>query len=71
MRFEEIAAQALKLQPRSRARLAGALLESLDDLTAEQNESIWAEEADRRDREPAAADRAADDVFKDLRRRLT
>ena len=43
----------------------------LDDRTAEQNESIWAEEAERRDGEPASADRTAADVFAELRRRLT
>ena len=52
MQLDEIVAAALKLHPRSRAQLAGTLLESLDELTAEQHEEIWAEEADRRDLEP-------------------
>ena len=71
MQLEEIVAEALKLHPRSRAQLAGALLQSLDELTAEQNEEVWAEEADRRDSEPHATDRTADEVFKELRGQLT
>ena len=71
MQLDQIVAEALKLHPRSRARLAETLLESLDELTAEQNEEIWAEEADRRDSEPDATDRPADEVFKELRGQLT
>ena len=71
MQLDEIVAEALKLHPRSRAQLAGTLLESLDELTRDQNEEIWAEEADRRDSEPHATDRPADEVFKELREQLT
>ena len=71
MQLEEIATEALKLSPRSRARLAGKLLQSLDQLTAQQNEETWAEEAVRRDLEPESADRPAAQVFEDLRRRLS
>ncbi len=71
MQLDQMVAEALKLHPRSRAQLAGALLQSLDKLTAEQNEEIWAEEADRRDSEPDATDRPADEVFRELRRQLT
>ncbi len=70
MQLDEIVAAALKLHPRSRAQLAGTLLESLDELTAEQHEEIWAEEADRRDLEPHATDRPAAEVFKELRGQL-
>ena len=51
MSVEEIEAQALKLGPKARARLAGKLLESLEDLSDEENEQLWAEEAERRDAE--------------------
>ena len=49
MSIKEIEAAALKLVPKDRARLAGKLLESLEDLSEEENELIWAEEAERRD----------------------
>ena len=49
MSIKEIEAAVLKLVPKDRARLAGKLLESLEDLSDEENESIWAEEAERRD----------------------
>src|SRR5438445_12150439 len=49
MSMKEIAAAVLELVPRYRARLAGKLLESLENLSDEENELIWAEEADRRD----------------------
>ena len=71
MQLEEIVTEALKLSPRSRAQLAGRLLHSLDELTAEQHEVIWTEEAAKRDTEPESADRPADQVFKELRQRLS
>jgi len=49
MSIKEIEAAALKLVPKDRARLAEKLLESLEDLSDEENEIIWAEEAERRD----------------------
>ena len=49
MSTEELEAEALKLSPRERARLAERLLESLENLTDEENEKLWAEEAARRD----------------------
>jgi hypothetical protein len=49
MSIEEIEAEALKLDPKSRARLAEKLLESLEHLSEEENERLWAEEALRRD----------------------
>jgi len=68
MNSDQIEAEALKLDPRSRARLAGRLLESLESLSPGENERIWAEEAQRRS---AAMDagllqsRSAEDVFRD------
>ena len=70
MQLDDIVAEALRLSPRSRARLAGRLLQSLNELSEEQNEEIWAEEALRRDLEPDSTDRPADQVFKELRQRL-
>ena len=48
MSIKEVEAAALKLVPKDRARLAGRLLESLEDLSEEENEIIWAQEAERR-----------------------
>lgn len=70
MRLDDLVQEALRLNPESRARLAGRLLESLDELTAEQHEAVWAEEAARRDAEPASADRPAEQVFGELRKQL-
>jgi Putative addiction module component len=70
---DNIEAEALKLDPQSRARLAKKLLESLETLSDEENERLWAEEADRRD---AAWDstpttgRSAADVLRDARAKL-
>jgi len=36
--IEDIEAEALKLSPKERARLAGRLLESLEDLSGEESE---------------------------------
>ena len=73
MSMKEIEAAALKLVPKYRARLAGKLLESLENLSEEENELIWAEEAERRD---AAWDATADGartpkrVFRNARAKL-
>jgi Putative addiction module component len=73
MSIEEIEAEALKLDPQARARLAGKLLESLETLSDQENEGVWAEEADRRDAEwdatPGSA-RPAADVLRDARAKL-
>ena len=73
MTFPDLASEALKLPPDERARLAEALLESLDELTAEENEKLWLEEARRRDREldddPKSAI-PADEAFRQIRKRL-
>jgi hypothetical protein len=73
MKIDELEAEALRLDPQSRARLAGRLLESLDELSPEENTRIWADEAQRR---AAAVDsgllpaRSADEVFRDARARI-
>jgi hypothetical protein len=73
MSIEEIEAEALKLDPKARARLAERLLESLEALSDQENERLWAEEAERRDAQwdavPGAA-RAAGDVLRDARAKL-
>jgi hypothetical protein len=73
MTVEDLEAAALKLDAKARARLAGRLLESLDELSPDENESIWVEEAQRR---AAALDagglsaRAAAEVFRAARARI-
>jgi putative addiction module component (TIGR02574 family) len=46
--LEDIASEALQMTVESRAALAKRLLDSLDDLTPEENERLWVEEAARR-----------------------
>ena len=73
MSIDEIEAEALKLDPQARARLAKKLLESLETLSDEENERLWAEEADRRDGDwDSAPDHArpAADVLRDARAKL-
>jgi broad specificity phosphatase PhoE len=73
MSTEELEAEALKLVLRERARLAERLLQSLENLSDEENARLWAEEAERRDRAWDASPsigRPADDVFRDARARL-
>ena len=73
MRIDDIVAEALKLDPQARARLAKRLLESLEALSAEENERLWAEEADRRDADwdsAPDAGRPAADVLRDARAKL-
>ena len=47
-KLKEIASEALELDARSRATLAKRLLDSLEGLSEEENERLWAEEAERR-----------------------
>lgn len=49
MSLEKLEAEALKLDAKARARLAGKLLESLEHLSDEENARLWADEAQRRD----------------------
>ena len=49
MSIREIETAILKLGPKDRARLAGKLLESLEDLSEEETAIIWSQEAERRD----------------------
>ena len=49
MSIKEVEMVALKLGSKDRARLASRLLESLENLSDEENEIVWAQEAERRD----------------------
>jgi len=74
MTNEQVETEALNLKPLARAELAEKLLRSLDDLSEEEIERLWAEEAVRRDAElddGTASMRDAEDVFKDARARIT
>lgn len=73
MSINELEAEALKLDPKARARLAGKLLKSLEDLSEEENARLWAEEAQRRDAEMDADPDSgipASDVFSEARAKL-
>ena len=73
MSLEELESEAMKLDPKARARLAGKLIESLDILSDAENEQLWAEEAERRDRDLDSrqdSGRGADEVLRDARDRL-
>jgi len=48
MSIDELETEALKLKPEARARLAERLLDSLENLSDEENARLWAEEAERR-----------------------
>lgn len=50
MKFEDIEKQALGLAPQQRARLAHELLDSIDQLSAAELESLWLDEAEQRAR---------------------
>ena len=72
MRVEELKIEALKLGPESRALLARELLTSLDNLSVAEVESLWIDEAIRRDKELEAGHataHSADEVIMRLRNR--
>jgi putative addiction module component (TIGR02574 family) len=67
-----IAAEALELPPAARAELASQLLESLDDLSDEESDTLRAREGERRYAEYKAGNIeavAADEVFSRLQAR--
>jgi hypothetical protein len=73
MSIEEIEAEALKLDPKARARLAEKLLESLEQLSEEENDRLWAEEASRRDADLDAQEnrgKPAADALREARAKL-
>ena len=70
--LKDIAAEALELPLTARAELASQLLDSLDDLSEEENDQLWAQEAERRYAEYKAGNIEsvpADEVFARLRAR--
>lgn len=70
--LHDLEAEALKLPVDERARLAEALLESLDALPGEEHRRLWTEEAVRRDAEldvDPSRGRPAEDVFREARTR--
>lgn len=74
MTTEQVENEALKLKPEARAELAEKLLKSLEDLSDEDIERLWAEEAVRRNAEidvGTASMRDAEDVFRDARARIS
>ncbi len=69
----DLEAEALKLDPRSRARLAERLLTSLETLSEAEVEALWLDEAERRDREFESGEAEAipaSRVLADLRSRM-
>jgi len=73
MSIQELEAEALKLDPKARARLAGKLLASLENLSEEENTRLWVEEGERRavemDTQPDSST-SAKDVFREARAKL-
>jgi putative addiction module component (TIGR02574 family) len=71
-KLEEIESEVMSLDPLVRATLAKRLLESLDDLTEDEIEELWSEEAEARYRDFKAGKTAAisgDGVFARARAR--
>lgn len=74
MTTNEVEAAALEMDAGERARLAEKLLRSLEDLSQEEIDHLWIEEALRRDAEFAsgtARARDAGDVFRDALSRFS
>lgn len=72
MSVDDLKVEALKLGPESRALLARELLASLDNLSVAEVESLWIDEAIRRDEELDAGHvvaHSADEVIMRLRNR--
>ena len=70
MAIHDIEAEALRLNPSDRARLAERLLDSLETLSDDENARLWANEAERRDRAWDAngnTGRSASEVFRGAR----
>jgi len=70
--LKDIAAEALELPLTARAELASQLLDSLDDLSDEENDQLWLHEAERRFAEYKAGNIEAvpvEEVFARLRAR--
>lgn len=71
-KFEEIESEILLLDRHTRANLAKSLLESLDDLSQEEYDQLWADEAEARYSDFEAGKSQAidgDEVFRKARAR--
>jgi putative addiction module component (TIGR02574 family) len=71
--IHELESQLLQLEPHTRATLAKTLLASLDDLSDQEYEQLWAEEAEARYADFLAGRTSAvdgDEVFARARARL-
>ncbi len=70
--LKDIAAEALELPLTARAELASQLLDSLEDISEEESDALWAEEGERRYAEYKAGrieSVPAEEVFARLRSR--
>jgi len=67
---ESIEREMLRLEPEARAKLVHSLVKSLGNLSEAELESLWLDEAERRDAELESGSVEAvpgDDVFKRIR----
>ena len=73
MTANDLESEVLKLDPKERARIAQRLLESLEALAENEVDSLWYDEAERRDRafdeDPSRAI-PADEVMREARARV-
>ncbi|MFA5832371.1 MAG: addiction module protein [Bacteroidota bacterium] len=73
MTVQSIEKHLLKLDASERAKLAGILLSSLEDLSESENETLWAEESLKRHHALVigkAKSKPASAVFKNIRDRI-
>ena len=73
MTANDLESEVLKLDPKERARIAQRLLESLETLSENEIESLWYQEAERRDRaldEDPSRVIPADEVMREARARV-
>ena len=71
-KLEDTAAEAMQLDPAGRAALAKRLLDSLEEISAEEHERLWVAEAARRYEELKSGSARAiptEEVFARLTRR--
>jgi hypothetical protein len=74
MQTAELEHQVLELEPRDRARLARLLLESLKEISEQEIQELWLDEAERRDRAVDEGEMQlipADEVMKEAWARLS
>ena len=70
--LKDIAAEALELPLTARAELASQLLDSLEEISEDESEKLWAEEAERRYEQYKAGELGstpAEEVFARVRSR--